>query len=210
MRYARLLALPTLLAGFACQDAQLVEPDIDAVAEMSRVDGAVSLPFKADLSVWDRSDYTDLRCGGFPNLYLTMEGSGHATHLGRLTTRMTFCCNVQTGAYGPTDIVFRAASGDELHATIPTGQIVPNDGDNSDYYQTRFDDLGVFTGGTGQFEGASGTFHTNAWVHNGADEWRTDFFSEGILQLVRGTRRLGVPHAAPARERATLRAHVHH
>lgn len=188
MWYARLLALPTLVVGFACQDAKLVEPDTDVVAAMGRVDGTVSVPFKTDLSVWDHSDYTDLRCGGFPNLYLTMEGSGNATHLGRLTTRMTFCCNVQTGAYGPTDIVFRAANGDELNAVIPSGQILPNAGDDSDYYPTRFDDLGEFTGGTGRFEGASGAFHTNAWVHDGADEWRTDFFSEGALRLVRGIR----------------------
>jgi hypothetical protein len=37
----------------------------------------VSVPFKADLSVWDKSDYSDPSCGGFPVLFLTMEGDGY-------------------------------------------------------------------------------------------------------------------------------------
>ena len=148
----------------------------------------VSVPFKADFSVWDHSDYTDLSCGGFPVFFLTMVGEGNITHLGKMTTRMTFCCNVMTGYYYDTECTFVAANGDELYALIPEGQIIPNDEDNSAYYQTKFNDLIIFTGGTGRFEGASGSAYTNAYVHDGVDEWRTDFFSTGSLILVKGKR----------------------
>jgi hypothetical protein len=85
-----------------------------------------------------------------------------------------------------------AANGDELYGEIPEGQIYPNTGDNSDYYQNWFDDPGFFTGGTGRFAGASGTWTTDAWVHDdsdgpgGPDEWRTDFFGKGTLTLKKG------------------------
>lgn len=148
----------------------------------------VSVPFKVDLSVWDQSDYSDPSCGGPPVFFITMEGDGNITHLGLITTRMTFCADVSNGHYYDTDVIFVAANGDKLYASIPDGQIVPNEEDNSDYYQTKFNDPMYFTGGTGRFEGASGMAYTNAYVHDGADEWRTDFFSTGTLILVKGKR----------------------
>jgi len=153
-----------------------------------------SVPLKADFSVWDHSDYTDPYCGGFPVLFLTMEGDGNITHLGKMTTTMTFCNDVTTGHYYDTDVIFIAANGDELYASIPEGQIVPNEEDNSSYYQAKFNDPMIFTGGTGRFDGASGEALTNAYVHNdedgpeGPDVWRIDFFSTGTLVLVKGKR----------------------
>ena len=148
----------------------------------------VSVPFKANFSVWDHSDYSDPQCGGPPNFFLTMVGDGNITHLGKMTTRMTFCCDVSTGIYTNTIGSYVAANGDELWFEILEGLIVPNEGDNSSYYQTRFDDPVIFTGGTGRFEDASGEAMTNAYVHDGEDEWRTDFFSTGTLILVKGKR----------------------
>ena len=54
--------------------------------------------------------------------------------------------------------------------------------------QTCLNDPIIFTGGSGRFEGAEGMAYTNAFVHDGADEWRTDFFSTGSLTLVKGKR----------------------
>lgn len=147
---------------------------------------SVTVPFKADFSVWSKTDYADRRCGAHPLYFLTMEGHGNATHLGKVTVRFTFCCDVSTGAYWGTEATFVAANGDELWLTIPLGQIVPNHGDNSHYYQTRFDDPMPIVGGTGRFQGATGLLTTNAWVHDGADEWRTDVFPEGTLTMVQG------------------------
>ena len=146
----------------------------------------VTLPFKANFSVWDHSDNTDISCGGAPVIRLTMEGFGPATHLGKMTTRITFCYNTKTGNYYNTTGSFMGANGDELFFEIPEGQIILNEQDNSDYYQTRFNDRIFFTGGTGKFKGATGEAYSNAYVHDGTDEWRTDFFSTGTITLIKG------------------------
>ena len=168
--------------------------------QMGRVEGVngavtVTLPLKMEFSVWDRSDYTDTRCDLKKTgtvFVLTVEGFGTATHLGMLTTRMTFCFDVSNGDYWDVDGSFVAANGDNLFFT-GGGKVVPNEGNNSDYYQERFDDLFEIIGGSGRFEGASGSFNTNAWVHTPpaddvADQWRTDFFSAGNINVVRGRR----------------------
>lgn len=147
---------------------------------------SVTLPFKSSFSVWDHSDYTNNECGGFPVFFVTMEGYGTATHLGQLTTTFTFCCNVETGEYYNTIGKLVAANGDILFIEIPHGNIIPNEGDNSDYYQTRFNDPMIITGGTGRFEGATGSLMTNAFVHDGTDEWRTDLYSSGTITLPKG------------------------
>ena len=185
-----------LFGCFACNDSPLLEPELEfaeleLTAKNGRVPGGpgevlVAVPWKADLSVWNHSNYFDPRCGGYPEVFLTMKGHGNITHLGKINTEFTFCCNVFTGYYWDTEVVFVAANGDELYGEIPEGQIYPNMGDNSDYYQTWFDDPGFFTGGTGRFAGASGSWTTDAWVHDGADEWRTDFFGTGTLILKKG------------------------
>jgi len=154
----------------------------------------VTVPFKAHFTVWDHSDYSDESCGGAPIFFLTMLGEGNINHMGLITTSMTFCLNGLTGEYWDTDCVFVAANGDELYATIPTGIVIPNEEDNSDYYSSRFNDDMYFTGGTGRFEGASGMAKTNAYVHDATDVykhkgdelWYTDFFSTGELILVKG------------------------
>ncbi len=146
----------------------------------------VTVPFKANFSVWDHSNYENNSCGANPLRFLTMEGFGPATHLGKMTTTITFCCNTETGYYYNTTGTFIAANGEELFFEIPEGHIIPNVGDNSDYYQKKFNDRMIFTGGTGRFNGATGDAFTNAYVHDGTDEWRTDFFSTGTLILPKG------------------------
>ena len=148
----------------------------------------VTVPFtKANFSVWDHSNYENNSCGAKPLRFLTMEGFGPATHLGKMTTTITFCCNTETGYYYNTTGSFIGANGDELIFEIPEGHIIPNVGDNSDYYQTKFNDRMIFKGGTGRFDGATGEAFTNAYVHEGPDEWRTDFFfSTGNLILLKG------------------------
>ena len=101
---------------------------------------------------------------------------------------MTFCLNYENGSYWDAKCTFVAANGDELYAIIPTGQILTNEGDNSDYYQTHFNDNMYFDGGTGRFEGASGEAKTNAFVHDVPEDWHTDFFITGELILMKGKR----------------------
>lgn len=164
--------------------------------ELKKANVEVTVPFKANFTVWDHSDYSDESCGGFPNFRLTMIGEGVATHLGKLSANMTFCCNVITGEYFDTDVIFTAANGDKLYASIPIGYIVDNDEENSNRYGSKFNDPMYFNGGTGRFEGARGMAMTNAYVHDpdwgdeyvkkGDEVWHTDFFSEGTLTLAKG------------------------
>jgi hypothetical protein len=148
-----------------------------------------TVPFKADFTVRDHSDFTDVSCGEPPVFKLTMVGEGNINHMGQITAEMTFCCNTESGAYWDTNCKFVAANGDELYATIPIGQIVPNEGNNSDYYQTCFNDTMYFVGGTGRFEGAEGKAMSNAFVHDAPEDWHTDFFSTGQLVLIKGKRK---------------------
>jgi len=153
----------------------------------------ITFPLKADFTVWNHTDPTDTRCGDPPVFYVTMEGNGKMSPLGKITTVMTFCNNTQTGDYYDADVVFVAVNGDELYASIPVGKVIPNDEDNASYYRSKFNDKMIFIGGTGRFEGASGEAMTNAYVHHQNDEWRkdgdeiwhTDFFSKGFLTLVK-------------------------
>lgn len=157
---------------------------------------SVAVPIKADLTVWNHTDPSDRSCGEPPVFLATMKGNGRISHLGKITTTMTFCNNVQTGNYWDTDVVFIAPNGDELYASIPEGKVIPNEEENSNYYSSRFNDKMYFTGGTGRFENASGEGWSNAYVHRPTDEyrkegdevWHTDFFSRGILILKKGKR----------------------
>ncbi|MCK5138123.1 MAG: hypothetical protein KAR19_20230 [Bacteroidales bacterium] len=156
----------------------------------------VTVPFKADFTVWNHTDPTDRSCGDHPIYKITMKGEGIINHLGLITTTMTFCNNVGTGEYWDTDCIFIAANGDELYASIPMGTVIPNEEENSNYYSNRFNDDMFFVGGTGHFEGASGEAKTHAYVHlptddyihEGDEVWHTDFFSTGELILVAGKR----------------------
>ncbi len=180
-----LMAVISLVAGCNKTDEFF---ENDSIELKSAQPHEVSVPFKADFTVWNFTDYTDRNCGEPPIFTLTMKGRGNINHMGKITTEFTFCCNTSNGSYWDTNCKFVAANGDELYATIPTGQILPNDDENSDYYQTYFNDKMFFTGGTGRFEGASGEAMTNAFVHNDPvpENWHTDFFGTGVLTLVKG------------------------
>jgi len=185
-----------LLVSCSKSDEMLFADDpLESSLKNAKVESkTVMVPFKAHFTVWDHSDYSDPACGGAPVFYLTMLGDGNINHMGLITTKMNFCLDGLTGEYWDTECIFVAANGDELYASIPLGIVIPNEGENSDYYSSRFDDDMYFTGGTGRFEGASGSAKTNAFVHDASDVykhkgdevWHTDFFSTGELILVKG------------------------
>lgn len=184
-----LVAISGLLVSCEKSDHFWDDDPLDNTEKGSPVESVmVTIPLKCDFTVWDHSDWTDTRCGGLPVLYAIMIGEGKMSHLGTMTTSMTFCMNIETGEYYDAECTFVAANGDELYGVIPLGYCVPNEGDNSDYYQGKFDDPLYFTGGTGRFEGATGEVTTNAWIHDPTPDdevWHTDFFSTGTLILVK-------------------------
>lgn len=150
----------------------------------------VTVPFKAHFSVWRATAPGEGEACDEGLFRENMAGGGEMTHLGEMTTSMSFCVNGSDFSYAFTDVgTFVAANGDELYFSVPTGQIFPYTGDDP-FYNLAFNDEMIFMGGTGRFEGATGTAMTNAFVHMGSgdesDPFRTDFFSEGTLTLVKG------------------------
>ncbi len=157
-------------------------------ADKSGEDKMVSVPFKADFSVWralppGQGEACD---GGY--FRETMEGEGEIIHLGEMTTFMTFCVDTLTSEYALTELgYFVAANGDTLFIDVPYGQVLP--GSDLDGYVAHFNDTMYFMGGTGRFEGASGKALSNANVYVGdGTEFRTDFLSYGHLTLKKGKR----------------------
>lgn len=191
------IALISLLLAGACSEAPEDEfagylKSGDLGADKNNEAKMVTVPFKAHFSVWrDLPPGEGEACeeGTFRE---TMVGHGEMTHLGEMTTYMSFCVNPTNGMYAFTKLgKFIAANGDELYFDVPAGQVLPNMGDNNDFYMLHFDDMLYFIGGTGRFEDATGTATTNAFVHTGSEgigpeEFRTDFFSEGTLTLKKG------------------------
>ena len=78
-------------------------------------------------------------------------GSGQTTHLGTMVMTSPHFTYLDTFAVEGTQ-VFTAANGDVLNATI-SGQFVPNADGNLEATL-----IGLITGGTGRFEGASGSY----------------------------------------------------
>lgn len=150
---------------------------------------AVTLPFKANFTIYDYTDFSDERCGGYPYFYMVKSGKGKITHMGKVTVDMTFCFDASDFSYGGTECTFVAANGDELYATIPIGQVVANEGDNSDFYQWYFNDTIYFVGGTGKFMGAEGTAMSNAYSRDSDIDGHTLFLSSGEIILQKGKRK---------------------
>lgn len=190
LKYFFLMAVIIFVAG--CNKDDELSDDSSALKSAQPI--TVEIPFKADFTVWNKSNPGDDFCEGQGYFSATMIGYGNITHLGYTQTKFTFCNNLKTGEYWNTNVVFTAANGDELYASIPVGLIIPNEEENAAHYRTRFNDKMYFVGGTGRFEGASGEAMTNAYVHYPKDEylqpgdevWHTDFFSEGTLILIKG------------------------
>jgi hypothetical protein len=90
--------------------------------------------------------------GDPPRVFVDVEGSGNATHLGRFTFAAPHYVNLATrtaaGSYH-----FEAANGDTLTADF-TGQATPVAGTTLLYIE----ETATITGGTGRFAGATGSF----------------------------------------------------
>lgn len=126
--------------------------------------------------------------------YLTFNhqrGEGNGTFIGKFTTTMSFCGSGFDYKNGEGKIV--ASDGDELHFMVPSpgevGHVIPY---GHPLYEFQFQDPITFTGGTGRFEGATGSAMTNSFVDlfddegNFIPEHRTDHVWTGTLILKNG------------------------
>lgn len=129
-------------------------------------------------------------CGEYPMLRIYNEGEGTATHLGKFTHYFDFCVNDSTGEY-PFDHMeayFVAANGDSLFVYL-SGQVV---GGRLDHHpedvNSYFTDDWFILGGTGRFEGATGSgvtddYNRDSFPANSFHHWK------GTITMVKGKRK---------------------
>ncbi len=149
----------------------------------------VTVPFKADFVGTYMYGGPMASCGewnpedGIMWGMVINEGGGTGTHLGKFTHYFEFCCNFLTGIYpGPTNHMvayFTAANGDILHVScagqVLYGRLDYHPADVNSYFKDPF----VIIGGTGRFEGASGSGYT--------DDYNRDSYPENSFHHWRGT-----------------------
>ena len=129
-------------------------------------------PFRASLSGWtvsfggDASDCVEVTGPGVS--VTTLEGTGWASHLGRVDVWNQYCVDESTGEYGDGVLKLTAANGDVLEGTFSGGvSALPDSGGLS-----AFQDTYTFTsGGTGRFTTASGSGVENGNYNVGTGEW---------------------------------------
>lgn len=107
----------------------------------------------------------------------TQKGDGSATLIGDFTTTITFCVDINTFEYDNGQGSFVGSNGDEIFFE-GKGQVKPSDHPE---YDLEFQDTFTITGGTGRFEGATGTMVTDSYVKNSTQQ--TDHVWSGTLTI---------------------------
>jgi hypothetical protein len=119
-----------------------------AVSLVSIVGGAMAAetPFKGSVEAHETGQPM------FPTLFLTREGTGTATHLGKYTEQITMQINIPTMS-STGSAIFTAANGDTVVASV-VGQATLT----ADPAVLSIVEVYTITGGTGRFAAATGTF----------------------------------------------------
>ena len=104
------------------------------------------------------------------------DGTGNLTHLGRYEMTSPHLSYIETGMVEGTQI-FTAANGDVINATI-SGQLLPTaDGALAGTLK------GVIIGGTGRFEGATGSYDFHIVARPGAFGYDSTAVIEGSVSM---------------------------
>jgi hypothetical protein len=139
---------------------------IDDPAQFQFEEGALkgakkhAVPFRGE---FDQKQ--TLMTGAPPVIYVELEGIGNATHLGK--TKIWVGQNWDFGdftspAEGAAEVIFTAANGDELHAYLYAYNAIELDASGNPVFATVWGS-GHFTGGTGRFSDATGTYDLTAF-----------------------------------------------
>jgi hypothetical protein len=130
--------LPLLAALVAASAVSLVSIAGSAIAAQT--------PFKGTVEAHEMGQPI------FPTIFLTREGTGTATHLGKYTEQITMQINIPTMS-STGSAIFTAANGDTLVASV-VGQATLT----ADPAVLSIVEVYTITGGTGRFDAATGTF----------------------------------------------------
>lgn len=123
-------------------------------------DNMVTVPFKVKYLGTYKYVGPSEECGPF-QVNVIVDGDGTGTHLGRSTIHFDFCVDAE-GNYSDPDAYIVAANGDILNISVE-GQVIQGRQDDHPEFVTSYwkDDPFVILGGTGRFEGASGSGTTD-------------------------------------------------
>ncbi len=111
------------------------------------------VPFKGSIQAVEVNQIT------FPTMLVDADGSGEAGHLGRYSVHYDVVVNLITGE-GEASLLFVAADGSTISAS-GTGLGVPSGKPDVNYVLEQY----TTTGGSGRFDGATGSFTVERWVN---------------------------------------------
>jgi hypothetical protein len=179
-----------------CQKSDQVTDDMSGANLKSAHPITITVPFEANFmgtymegtgpcpecGPWDPEN------GDFWGIVIN-EPKGTGTQLGKFTGYFEFCCNFMTGIYPGNHMkaYFIAANGDTLFVAcagqVITGRLDYHPADVNSYFKDPF----VILGGTGRFEGASGSGYTDdynrdSYPDNSFHHWT------GTITLVKGNK----------------------
>ena len=153
------MAVISLVAG--CDKTDVLEFD-DVSLSKKGATKTVTMGF--NLVFTGNYDYEEFdEVCGFPLIHIINTGEGTGTHFGKLTSYFDFCVNVFDFSYPNGHIVayFEDKNGDQLFVEVAgfvLGGRVPG---MPSYANSYFKDPFTIIGGTGRFEGATGSGMTN-------------------------------------------------
>ena len=162
--------------------------------ELKSADVEVTLPFKADfLGEYSNVIYPDPECGPTYYCRVFVDYEGTATHLGKIYGSFEFCAcgpddpavEGQDNQYAGGETTFTAANGDKLFLMTEGSTVVQGKRpDHPEYVTSWWQDNWVITGGTGRFEGASGSGTSDDY--NSSEDPNSHHHWVGTITLVKG------------------------
>ena len=171
-----LTLLSVAAAATACSNditgSAMRSDEISARNDGGAADGSRTVPFKAHYN----ASIVGVGTGPGCDARLFLEGAGTGTHLGNFTVSLSFCGRAD-GTLDTGTGTFVAANGDLLYITF-------NGVSDGGHPVLHFTSYVTFTGGTGRFEGATGTATVNgifdATTGSGPADWNgTITFASG-------------------------------
>ncbi|MBW8331415.1 MAG: hypothetical protein K0M40_05290 [Prolixibacteraceae bacterium] len=195
-----LMAFVSLIAGCNKENIMGDESSEMELKKAKLKPVTVTVPFKADfVGTYMAGTGPNSECGECPTDedgnpigpecwgMVYNDGEGTATHLGKITSHMEFCCEFISGIY-PGNYMkawFVAANGDKLFVAcsgqVLNGRLDYHPEDVNSYFKDPFEIIG----GTGKFEGATGSgwtddYNRDSYPANSFHHWT------GTITMVKG------------------------
>ncbi len=119
------------------------------------------------------------------DMNVIVDGNGKGTHIGNATIHFDFCVTpfFEDGyaAYGNTESYIVAANGDMIFIDLEGKVVFGRTDDHPEYVTSWWQDEFFITGGTGRFEGATGSGWTNDY--NSSEDPNSHHYWQGTISM---------------------------